>query len=359
MRKLIAGPALGMVPLRVHFPLMRVQAPAKINLHLRVGPLRADGFHPIVTWMSTVGLFDILEIDRTHGRFELRCDAPGVPCDAGNLVVKAAAALADSVAEGSSAGLIASFKSPTHFTQQEMGEDKRDMDRGPGNREGGAMTDFGLSVALQKRIPVGAGLGGGSSDGASILLALNHLWRLNWPPQRLAEVAKTVGSDVAFFLSGPSAICRGRGEEVAQTERPAVKWVPIIFWPRPMPTPLVYRKFDELRLGKDSNLTPEPPWLQWVKLKSQELLPLLVNDLESAAFAIDPQLGQVRTELESLLKRPVRMSGSGSSLFSLYDERQEAEAATRLVMQRHNVQALTVELAPAVSESLNDEKHVR
>ena len=193
---------------------MRVQAPAKINLHLRVGPIRADGFHPIVSWMSTIGLFDILMIDRSHGRFSLQCDSPSVPCDASNLVVKAVAALADSVAKGSSAGLIASLNSSNHLTEKEMGGDARDLDREPRNREGGAMTDFGLNVALQKRIPVGAGLGGGSSDGAFILLALNHLWNLNWPRPRLMEIAKSIGSDVPFFLNGPSAIVRGRGEDV-------------------------------------------------------------------------------------------------------------------------------------------------
>jgi 4-diphosphocytidyl-2-C-methyl-D-erythritol kinase len=347
-----------MLPVRVHFPFVRIAAPAKINLHLRVGPPRADGFHPIVSWMSTVGLFDILVIDRSHGRFTFTCDAPTVPCDASNLVVKAVAALVDSVAKGSSAGLIASLNSSTQLTKKELGGDARDSDREPSVREGGAVTDFGLSVALQKRIPVGAGLGGGSSDGAFTLIALNHLWKLSWPRQRLMEqlmeIAKSIGSDVPFFLNGPSAICRGRGEEVEKTERPASKWVPIIFWPTPMPTPLVYRKFDELRLGKESNLSPEPPWSQWVRLESQQLLPLLINDLETAAFAIDPQLGQVRADLESLLKRPVRMSGSGSSLFSLYDQRQEAEAAARLVMERHRLQALTVELAPQSSDLLNE-----
>ena len=217
--------------------------------------------------MSTVGLFDILVIDRSHGRFTLQCDAPTVPCDASNLVVKAVAALADSVAKGSSAGLIASLVSSNHLTEKEMVGEARDSDAEPRNRERGATTDFGLGVALQKRIPVGAGLGGGSSDGASILVALNRLWNLHWPRQRLMEMAKSIGSDVPFFLNGPIAIVRGRGEEVEKTERPAGKWVPIIFWPRPMLTALVYRKFDELRLGKETNLTPEPPWSQWVKLK--------------------------------------------------------------------------------------------
>jgi len=304
--------------------------------------------------MSTIGLFDILEIDRSHGGFTLTCDSPAVPCNASNLVVKAVATLADSMAKGTSAGLIDSLKLSSHPGEIEMGGGARDLDREPGYREGGATTDFGLSVALQKRIPVGAGLGGGSSDGAFTLIALNHLWNLGWPRQRLMELAKSLGSDVPFFLYGPSSIVRGRGEEVENTQRPAGKWVPIIVWPRPMPTPLVYRKFDELRLGRQSNLTPEPPWNQWVQLASPDLLPLLVNDLETAAFAIDPQLGQVRTALESLLKRPVRMSGSGSSLFSLYDQRPEAEAAARLVTQQYKLQVLTVELAPSIPEMLNE-----
>src|SRR5690348_8447530 len=104
-----------MLPLRVHSHSVRVQAPAKINLHLRVGPLRRDGFHPIVSWMSTVGFFDILEIDRLHGRFCFSSDSPSVPTDASNLVVKAVAALVDSVAKGTSAGLIASLNSSKHL----------------------------------------------------------------------------------------------------------------------------------------------------------------------------------------------------------------------------------------------------
>jgi len=339
---------------------MLLQAPAKINLHLRVGPMRGDGFHPILTWMTTVGLFDILQIDRSQRReIVLRCETPGVPCDASNLVVKAAFTLADSVAKGSSAGLIASLGSPTHITQKDTGGEARELDREPGIREGDAVTDFGLNVTLHKRIPVGAGLGGGSSDGAFTLLALNHLWNLNWPRQRLMEIASSIGSDAAFFLSGPSAICRGRGEEVEKFASPAAKWVLLIFWSQPLPTSHVYRRFDELRLGKDSNLSPEPPWNDWTKLKSHELLPLMMNDLEQAAFAIDPSLGRARIELERLLDRPVRMSGSGSSLFSLYDEKAEAETAAALAMQRHEVQAITVELAPVGTDSLNGENGVR
>ena len=294
--------------------------------------------------MSTVGLFDILVIDRSHGRFTFICDAPSVPCDANNLVVKAVAALADSVAKGTSAGLIASWASSKHLTEKEMSEEARDLDREPSIREGGATTDFGLSVALQKRIPVGAGLGGGSSDGAFTLIALNRLWNLNWPRQRLMEIAKSIGSDVPFFLNGPSAIVRGRGEEVEKFWRPAIQWVLLVVWPKPLTTAQVYGKFDEMGLG--SKFEPEPPWEQWLELESQELLPRLANDLEPAAFAIDPSLGRARVELEQLLARPVRMSGSGSTLFSLYSHLNEAQAAAKLVMEKLSLKSLAVELAP-------------
>jgi 4-diphosphocytidyl-2-C-methyl-D-erythritol kinase len=164
---------------------------------------------------------------------------------------------------------------------------------------------------------------------------------------------------VPFFLGGPSAICRGRGEVVEKAGRPAIQWVLLVLWPRPMPTAQVYLRFDDMGLGRESNLNPEPPWDSWLELTSRDLLPKLVNDLESAAFAIDPELGQARAESEQKLGRPLRMSGSGSSLFSLYDTEAQAREAARLLMQQLNVQALVVELAPHHPDSLNDEKSTR
>ncbi|HEY7117614.1 MAG TPA: hypothetical protein VH475_13580, partial [Tepidisphaeraceae bacterium] len=122
---------------------VRVLAPAKINLHLRVGPpTAADGFHPLSSWMVTVGLFDNLEFIRvTPPGIVLHCDDPAIPADASNLVVKAARALLD-----------------------ETGHER-----------------LGLRIELRKCIPAGAGLGGGSADGAFTLLALDRLLGLNWP----------------------------------------------------------------------------------------------------------------------------------------------------------------------------------
>jgi 4-diphosphocytidyl-2-C-methyl-D-erythritol kinase len=166
---------------------LQVTPPAKINLHLRVGPPTADGFHPLLSWMVTVGLFDILDfvpIDQPGIR--LLCDNPAIPCDASNLIVRCASALLESAAQSSGS---------------------RDIP--------------GVSAALQKRIPVGAGLGGGSSDGSFALLALNQLLQLHWPLQRLSDLAAQFGSDLPFFLFGSSSICTGRGQFVSPHPSPA------------------------------------------------------------------------------------------------------------------------------------------
>ena len=302
---------------------MRVLAPAKLNLHLRVGPPRADGFHPLLTWMCTVALFDNLIVDRAPGgEIRLECDAPGVPSDSRNLVSRAAAALAQTLAR-------ARAKSP------QAGE------------------NFGLLVRLHKTIPVGAGLAGGSSDGAYTLLALNQLWQAGWDQARIAEFAANFGSDLSFFVYGPSAICRGRGEIVRPIAPPRPRWALLVLPDVQMPTPAVYRRFDEMNLGVAATIEHEPDFNRWTQLDSVSLLPLLVNDLETPAFAIEPKLGILRRELEQNLGRCVRMSGSGSSLFTLYDAQAQAASAAEIAARRFAVKALAAELAPTPQDDLN------
>ena len=293
---------------------MRFHAPAKINLHLRVGEPRADGFHPLLSWMVTVGLFDILDVDRsTRPGYRLECDWPQVPTDGRNIVLKAVAALADYRAQG---------------------------------RVSGPVEDVGLTVRLQKSIPVGAGLGGGSSDGASILRVLNDLWQLGLSRQELADFAARFGSDLSFFFFAPSAICRGRGEIVRPAPLPKPRFALLALPQRELPTPAVYRQFDQMRLGRPGVIEEEPDFNGWAGLDAIELLGRLVNDLEPAAFAIDPDLGRLRQDMEQTAGRAVRMSGSGSSLFTLFDGRPEAEAAAVKIAQRHSVQAIAVDIGP-------------
>jgi 4-diphosphocytidyl-2-C-methyl-D-erythritol kinase len=298
----------------------RVLAPAKINLHLRVGPPAHDGFHPLCSWMVTVGLFDTLDLevspagDSRPGDFSrlvrLTCDDSAIPTDGSNLIVKAAhAMLAQSAATAPS-------------------------------------KPWSLSAALQKRIPVGAGLGGGSSDGAATILALNRLLGLNWPTPRLAEIGAGLGSDVPFFFFGSSSICTGRGEVVTPTPAPKVRHAVLVLPGIHMPTPAVYRRFDEMNLGRVETLTESVDWRGWSTLGATELMSRLVNDLEAPAFAINPQLADLHQRAGQLLGRVVRMSGSGSSLFCLFDSRHEAESAAVTLMDALAVRAIAVDLCP-------------
>ena len=316
---------------------MRVPAPAKINLHLRVGPPRADGFHPLLTWMTTVALFDTLTFvrrptpptsddvgdsspQRDANFFALSCDRPDLPVGRENLVVKAAMALADA---GSRDG-----EGPTG----------RRLDR--------------VSAFLAKRIPSGAGLGGGSSDAAAALIGLNALWKLGFAAPRLSAIAATLGSDVPFFLSGASSICSGRGEIVRPVARLDMKWAVLVLPKYELPTPAVYRRFDEMNLGHSDvageSIRDDVDWESWSKLPAAELMPRLVNDLEPAAFSLRPDLGELRQKLERELSQLIRMSGSGSSLFTLCDDADRAQSLARRVKEVCGVDAIAVAIAPQV-----------
>ena len=324
---------------------MRVPAPAKINLHLRVGPPRRDdqGFHPLLTWMVTAGLFDTLTFVRHAGRdghrdaddatggteiFALACSDPALPTDsAGNLVTRVARALADTrsrVGEGST---------PRGATRA---------------RETG-----GVSVFLNKRIPLGAGLAGGSSDAVATLIALNRIWQLGWSREKLRALAAQFGSDLPFFFAADetgSAICTGRGEVVRAIAPPdTCRWAGLVLPKFAIATPAVYRRFDEMRLGDERSIGEAPDFAAWSKLPAAELMPRLINDLEPPAFSLRPELGELRAALEKNLSRAFRMSGSGSSLFSLCDRFDEAEALAKRARDEMTLDAIAVEIAPKVT----------
>src|SRR6266705_4979350 len=163
--------------------MMQVLAPAKINLSLKISGRRSDGFHEIDTLIAPITLCDQLEIGTsgTSNGIRFSCDDPSVPAGDNNLIVRAAKA----------------FFAATKLKPA-------------------------VSIELNKRIPHGAGLGGGSSDAASTLLALNELFETKLPREMLVEIAEPIGSDVPFFIFESVAICRGRGELVAPMRWPQV-----------------------------------------------------------------------------------------------------------------------------------------
>jgi len=304
---------------------MRLLAPAKINLFLRVFGVQSDGFHPLLSWMSTVGLFDTIEIEETANGIALSCDVPGIPVDARNLVHRAA---------------------------QLMLSERTKPTAAPWERP------RGLRVHLTKRIPAGGGLGGGSSDAARTLLGLNRFLGMDYSIERLAPLAARLGSDVPFFLSGPSSICSGRGEIVHPIARSRARWATLVLPEIAMSTPRVYQVFDSLGLGKAqaSNCgagIDQPRWEEWTSLSADALLPRLINDLEAPAFQLSPQLGQLRADLEQALGRIVRMSGSGSTLFTLFDEESAAIAAAEAIARR-GTRAIAIELGASPRDDVSD-----
>ena len=311
---------------------LRLLCPAKINLHLRVGPRRADGFHPLLSWMCTVGLFDTLTLRPSRARAfpggteapagalrtTLECEPAGLPCDEQNLVVRVANAW-------------------------------------PGYA---GSEDASIEARLTKRTPVGAGLGGGSSNAARMVLALDRLFPRSGGGRsatELAAFAARFGSDVPFFLAGPSSVCAGRGEIVRPVANPRPGWAVLVLPDVMMPTPDVYRHFDALGLGSPDDIEREPDWSDWAARDALSLLPLLVNDLEPPAFAIRPELGELRSDIQRILGRPVRMSGSGSSLFTLFDEAEEARLAAEKLSRTPSglkIRIEAVELAPILHDDL-------
>ncbi len=312
--------------------MVRLLAPAKINLHLRVGPLGADGFHPLLSWMTGVGLFDKLTLSAIPQVLpkagdqwvELQCDDASLPCDQNNLVVGAGQMLASAL------------------------EAPAARETRAGQKRGDAAGRIcRVSAALQKRIPTGAGLGGGSSDAASALRGLAKLWNAGLDRAALAGLSLSLGSDVPFFFHGSSSLCRGRGQFVHPTPPPQPRWALLALPAIHVSTPAVYRTFDQMGLGDARPLQEEPDWAAWAKLPARQLLELLVNDLEKPAFAVARELGPLRQRLEAHLGQSVRMSGSGSSLFTLSDDQASAEIAAKGIGNRLHVSALAVPIAPS------------
>ena len=261
---------------------MTLLAPAKINLSLRVLRRRDDGFHEIESLMVPITIFDKLEIEkRSEGGIEFTCSEPDVPDDDTNLVVRAARSFC------------AAFQIPPN-----------------------------LRIALHKEIPHGAGLGGGSSDAAATLLALDDIFSTKAPREKLHTLAAELGSDVPFFLDRSAARVRGRGEHVTPVAFPHTIPLLLIKPPFGVPTPWAYRQWrDSLEIPGVRYDAQEFPW------------GALVNDLERPVFEKYIFLADVKTWL---LAQPesagALMSGSGATVFAVLRENADAETLKAKVL---------------------------
>jgi 4-diphosphocytidyl-2-C-methyl-D-erythritol kinase len=261
-----------------------LNAPAKLNLTLRVLGKREDGFHEIDTLMVKLpGLADELEF-REAPEFSFACDDPSVPSDEGNLVVKAARAY-----------------------------------------ESAAGIDCNCAISLKKRIPHGAGLGGGSSDAAATLLGLNRLHDFKLDVPALHEIAASLGSDIPFFLTEGASRCTGRGEKTEPVPPPPALRVLLLKPSFSVPTPDAYRRW---------NTSREIPRITYAAQETDEIS--FVNDLERPVFEKHRFLAELKQWLlERRETRAALMSGSGSTVFAVL--REEADPAALARAARHEL----------------------
>jgi len=244
--------------------LYDVAAPAKLNFFLHVIGRRADGYHLLQSLFVLIDWCDTLHFERREDGRLARHDL-GVELPADDLCLRAARSL-----------------------QQLSG------------------TSFGVEISIDKQLPAGAGMGGGSSDAASTLLALNRLWGLNWPRARLAEIALTLGADVPFFVGGHNAFVEGIGERLTPVPVP-IQWLAVVKPPQSIETraifssPLLVRDTEAVILEGFLADTCAPNFGR--------------NDLQPPAEAVCPEVAQAASVLNDRFGNS-RMSGSGSAVFA-------------------------------------------
>ncbi|HEV8114333.1 MAG TPA: 4-(cytidine 5'-diphospho)-2-C-methyl-D-erythritol kinase [Planctomycetota bacterium] len=294
--------------------LVRARAPAKVNLRLDVLGPRADGYHDIRTWMLALDRCDHLEA-RANASGQVTLAVTGehatadIPADASNLVHRAASL---ALAECRTRGLAS------------------DRD--------------GVDLALEKRIPSRAGLGGGSSDAAAAWFAVGAA--LGVELEADGGALATLGSDCAFFARARAtgfALCEGRGDRVTAARGPDSSFFVAVVVPEVgCPTAAVYAELD--RLDARPQREPDPP-PEWLRGPASRVRPYLRNRLEKAALAAFPELASWRMLLDESGATEWRLSGSGSAFFGIHDRREEAETTLAAVVRAGAGKSLAVRAA--------------
>jgi 4-diphosphocytidyl-2-C-methyl-D-erythritol kinase len=271
--------------------ILRARAAAKVNLGLYVGPMRGDRFHEVVSVLQSIAIWDELEVEVVPEGLGLEVEGGGLPPDETNLVLVAA---------------------------RELARRSRDL---PGAR-----------FRLRKGIPVSAGLGGGSADGAAALIALDRLWGLHLPAVNLHAMAAEVGSDVPFCIAGGTGVATGRGDKVREVpSRGATWWVVGIDHER-LATQDVYNHFDELELATPlDDRWPTGLLDALISGDARRVAAGLYNDLEPAAFDLLPALAKSKQRLLDGGALGAVMSGSGPTMLGLCADEDHATRVARAV----------------------------
>ena len=287
-----------------------IKAPAKINTYLEVLGLRPDGYHEIAMVMEKIALHDVIMLQEISSGIELVIEGSsddGMNAEK-NLVWRAAKAFKEITGEKS-----------------------------------------GVRISLKKMIPIAAGLGGGSSDAASTLLGLNELWKKGLSKEKLAEIGSKLGADVPFFCYDGAAFVEGIGDKVTPLNRTLPKMYILLINPGfAVSTPWVYKQWDNLPKNKDKTLGShvKDECIQGLTVASldarvpplfetfRDVTANLKNDLEEVTVSAYPEVGKIKEFLSENRADGVMMSGSGPSVFGLFEDKKSRDLAFSKAKER-------------------------
>jgi 4-diphosphocytidyl-2-C-methyl-D-erythritol kinase len=268
---------------------------AKLNLYLKVGAKRKDQYHNLATLFERIDLCDeIILKPRFDNQIKIVSDSSQIPKDKSNLAWRAAALIKDT-----------------------------------------CQIHQGLDIQIIKRIPVGSGMGSGSSNAACVLMGLNKFWRLKLSQKRLMELGRQLGADVPFFIANqPFAMGCRRGDEVSPLKTLAnLRFWHILVVPKPkVSTALVYQKWDDLTQKVRLTRTTSNVKILTLALRRKDFSVInkaLFNSLEQVSIKLYPEIGRIKKKLLSLGVKSILMSGSGPAVFGIVSSRKEAVSLVR------------------------------
>jgi 4-diphosphocytidyl-2-C-methyl-D-erythritol kinase len=264
---------------------IRLCAFAKINVGLLVLAKRSDGYHDIETIFTEIAWHDVVELMPAAG-VSMECTFPSLPADASNLCIKAASLL-------------------RQWTNH----------------------DEGVHIRLVKNVPIGSGLGGGSSDAAAVLAGLNQFWELGLPTEELERLAGLLGSDVPFFIRGGTALATGRGEVLEHRDVGLPSWILVATPPLHISTAWAYGTV--VPSPATASRTLRPLFIGLPSLPKDDLR-AISNEFEPGVFSQYPIIRETKEELRRAGALFCLMSGSGSSVFGFFENEAAAVAASSL-----------------------------
>jgi 4-diphosphocytidyl-2-C-methyl-D-erythritol kinase len=284
---------------------MKLRSPAKINLFLQIQGQRPDGYHDLVTLMCPISLCDTLHLSFGGPVTTVRCSDAAVPEDESNLALQAANRFAGTLL-----------------------------------RKRGRVAEP-VRIDIDKRIPVGAGLGGGSSNAATVLLGLNRHYDRPFSPRELAALGRGIGADVPFFLLETAAVGKGIGDRLEPYPDLAALPVVLVYPGFPVSTETVYKNLN-LRLTKCKKRHKNFAF----RGRSFDVARHLCNDLEAVSVSRYPEIQAVKDALTTYGAVGTLMTGSGSAVFGLFDDETGARQAYHSILQSSTWQIFIVEMIP-------------